>query len=211
MMHVMKRSPVELVEAGYDVVADEYLRYMAAAPDPRLRFVDELETRLADGSDVADLGCGAGIPCTRLLAARHTVLGIDVSSAQLVRAAANVPTARLCKADFAELELPPKSLHAVTAFYSLTHVPRDRHGEVFRRIAAWLRPGGYLLVTLSASGESDGVQDDFIGVPMYFSGHAPDVSRGLLQNAGFEIILDEVVPVGDAEDSSFQWVLARRR
>jgi ubiquinone/menaquinone biosynthesis C-methylase UbiE len=206
----MDQEPAAIVEAGYDAMAGQYLEYMeAAGKDPRLRFLDELQHRLADGSDVVDLGCGAGVPCTRLLAERHSVLGVDVSAAQLSLATMNVPTARFVKADFSDLELPAASIDAVTAFYSMTHVPRDRHRDTFGRIARWLRPGGYLLLTLSASGGSHGVQDDFCGVPMYFSGFAPDMNRQLLRAASLDIVLDEIVPTADAESSTFQWVLAR--
>jgi ubiquinone/menaquinone biosynthesis C-methylase UbiE len=207
----MALSPVEIVEAGYDAMAEQYLEYMADAPgDPRLRFLDELQSRLADGSDVADLGCGAGIPCTRLLSERHSVLGVDVSAAQLVLATQNVPAAQFVKGDFACLELPAASLDAVTAFYSLTHVPRVLHAELFRRIASWLRPGGYLLVTLSATGQSNGVQDDFVGVPMYFSGYGPARNRDLLRAAGLDVVIDEIVAIEDSEGSCFQWILASR-
>lgn len=46
---------------------------------------------------------------------------------------------------------------------------------------------------------------------MFFTGFAPDKSRELLTAASFEIVLDEIVPSEDAEDSTFQWVLARQQ
>lgn len=49
------------------------------------------------------------------------------------------------KADLATVTLAQHTLDAVTAFYSLTHVPRIEHAKVFGRIANWLEPGGYLL------------------------------------------------------------------
>ncbi len=125
--------------------------------DSRLRFLRELQARLEPGSQVVDLGCGAGIPCTAALAKQHTVLGIDISAGQVRRAQQNVPTGQFRKADLATVSLPPGSLDAVTAFYSLTHVPRTEHAEVFRRIAGWLRPGGYLLATLNPRGETAGM------------------------------------------------------
>lgn len=74
-----------------------------------------------------------------------------------------------------------------------------------------LRHGGYFLLTLSARGETDGVQEDFIGVPMYFSSYGPDINREMLQAAGFEIILDEIVTMQEPDfQSSFQWLLVRR-
>lgn len=208
----MATDPKAIVEAGYDAMADNYAEFARhTTGDPRLGFLADLQARLDDGSAVVDLGCGSGMPCTRLLAERHDVLGIDLSAEQLRRAGANVPSARFVKGDLATIGLPAASLDAVTAFYSLTHVPRREHEGLLQRIAAWLRPGGYLLATLSAAGESDGVYD-FVGVPMYFSGYDPDTNRTLLAGAGFELIRDEIVTLQEPGGSaSFQWVLARRR
>ncbi len=135
-------EPRAIVEHGYDAMADQYLAYMSAVTDdPRLRFLEMLETGLAPGSDVVDLGCGAGLPGTAQLAIRHNVLGIDISEQQLIRARQNVPTARFEKSDLTTAPIASGSVDAVTAFYSLTHVPQEEHEELFRRIAGWLRPG----------------------------------------------------------------------
>lgn len=202
-----------IVEQGYDAMADAYLDYMdQMTGDPRLRFLDQLLGRLRSGSQIVDLGCGAGIPCTAKLAEQHNVLGIDISAEQLRRARDRIPSARFTKADIATVDLPPRTLDAVTAFYSLTHIPRVEHAEVFRRIASWLKEDGYLLATLSARGESDGIQDDFVGVPMYFSGYGPDTNLRLLDEAGFDLVINEIVTMnGPGGEDSFQWLLARKR
>jgi SAM-dependent methyltransferase len=145
------------------------------------------------------------------MAERHEVLGIDISDEQIRRARRNVPSATFQRANFADVDLPSSSLDDVTAFYSLTHVPRDEHAALFREIARWLRPVGYLLATLSGGGETDGRQDDFIGVPVYFSGYSPETNRGLLNGAGFELLIDEVIEMTEPEGpSSFQWLLATK-
>ncbi len=202
-----------IVEQGYDAMADAYLDYMdQMTGDPRLRFLDQLLGRLRSGSQIVDLGCGAGIPCTAKLAEQHNVLGIDISAEQLRRARDRIPSARFTKADIATVDLPPRTLDAVTAFYSLTHIPRVEHAEVFRRIASWLKEDGYLLATLSARGEDDGIQDDFVGVPMYFSGYGPDTNLRLLDEAGFDLVINEIVTMnGPGGEDSFQWLLARKR
>lgn len=201
-----------IVEHGYDAMADAYLDYVdQTTGDPRLRFLDQLLARLRPGSQVVDLGCGAGIPCTARLAEQHNVLGIDISAEQLRRAQDRIPTARFTKADIATVELPPHTFDAVTAFYSLTHIPRVEHADVLRRIASWLKPDGYLLATLSARGETDGMQDDFVGVPMYFSGYGPDTNLRLLDEAGFDPVINEIVTMNEpGGESSFQWLLARK-
>jgi SAM-dependent methyltransferase len=202
----------EMVRAGYNAMAEEYGDWVSRiVGDPRARFLDLLESHLDLGSRVVDLGCGQGVPSTKALAERHDVLGIDISDEQIRRARRNVPSATFQRANFAEVDLPCSSVDAVTAFYSLTHVPREEHAALFRKISRWLRPGGYLLATLSGHGETDGTQDEFIGVPMYFSGFSPQANRVLLNGAGFDLLIDEVIEMTEPEGpSSFQWLLATK-
>lgn len=205
-------EPLEIVRAGYDAMADLYRAWADATPDPhRARLVAELDERLDDGSRILDLGCGDGLPSAKYLARRHHVHGVDISAEQLVRARVNIPNATFEQSDVLALDLPAERLDAVTAFYSLTHVPRDLHAGLLARIHGWLRSGGFLLATLSAQGATNGVQDDFLGVPMFFSGFGADTNRELVRAAGFELLTDEVVtlhePTGDA---TFLWILATK-
>ena len=88
------------------------------------------------------------MPATKRLAGRFAVTGVDISERSVELARRNVPEAALVRADMAALDLPPGSIDAVTAFYSITHVPREEHAGLLRRVAAWLRPGGLLVATM---------------------------------------------------------------
>lgn len=197
------------VQAGYDELSPRYLAWASAIEDdPRERFTTELEERLSEGA-VLELGCGVGLPSTRRLADRFDVVGVDLSEEQLKFARRNVPGARFVQADLAALDFDPNSFDAVTAYYSITHVPRDEHPVLFQRIRTWLKPGGLFLASLSAGG-SDDWTGDWLGVEMFFSGFDADTNRGLLRKAGFELILDEVVTMREPEgEATFLWVLAR--
>ena len=200
-----------IVESGYDSVARRYLEWSARIPDdPRQRFAAELTGRLDDGARVLDLGCGAGLPSTAALAERHDVLGVDLSAAQLELARRNVPGARFERGDMTGLSFPDGSFDAVTAFYSVLHVPREEQGALFARIAAWLRPGGWFLAALGCS-EANGVEEGWLGAPMFFSSHAPAENRRLLAAAGFALEVDETVTMQEPEGpATFHWVLGRR-
>jgi SAM-dependent methyltransferase len=114
----------DIVAGGYDRIAARHLAWInEIRGDPRLRFLNDLMARLPARPAVLDLGCGAGVPCTALLAERGDVVGIDLSTAQLELARQNVPGARFIKADMATIELAPASFDAVTVFYSIVHVP----------------------------------------------------------------------------------------
>jgi SAM-dependent methyltransferase len=200
-----------IVEAGYDAMADGYLSWgRRVAGDPRARFLEEFSRRLPDGARVLDLGCGAGVPSTQLLAERFEVVGVDISQAQLRLAKKNVPQASFIRADLSELSFPDAGFAGITALYSISHVPREEHGELFRRTAAWLEPGGLLLATLGA-GSSPDWTGEWLGVPMFFSSYDAETNKALLEAAGFELLHDEVVETHEPEGAvSFLWTLARK-
>jgi ubiquinone/menaquinone biosynthesis C-methylase UbiE len=199
-----------IVGAGYDALADCFGEWMARVEgDPWARFVDELADRLPPGARVLDLGCGNGAKTSRL-AARFDVVGVDISERQLELARAAVPGAVFVEADFATLELPAESFDAVTALYSLVHVPRETHSALLGRIRRWLKPGGLFLASLSHVGGEDRVEE-WLGVEMFFSGFDADTNRRLIREAGFELLADEVVWMREPElDVAFLWVLGRK-
>ena len=207
----MRDDPAKIVADGYDSMAEHYLAWGREVVDPTAeRLLGELIGRLPVGARVLDLGCGAGLPWTRRLAAGFDVTGVDVSAEQVRLARRNVPGASFLQADMATLEMPPESLAAVTAFYSVSHLPRDRHADLFRRIATWLAPEGLLLATLGATDSPDWT-GEWLGVPMFFSAFDAAANRALLREAGFELLVDEVAQVREPEGAvEFLWVLARR-
>ena len=207
----MSGDEKEIVRVGYDAIAERYLAWSEdVVNDPRARFTDELVRRLPDGARVLDLGCGAGIPSTRLLAERFEVVGVDASEVQLQLARTNVPKATFVHGDFSDVAFPDESFDGITAFYSISHVPRDEHARLFGRVAGWLKPGGLFLATLGAD-ESAGWTGEWLGVPMFFSSHDADENRRLLRGAGLSLVLDEVVSVREPErEVAFLWVLARK-
>ena len=204
---------IQVVGDGYDAIAERYLEWTKRIQgDPKLQYVDELSRRLRPGARVLELGCGSGEPCTRLLAERFDVTGIDVSEEQIRRARANVPAARFIEADFMEVEFEGGSLDAVAAFYVLNHLPRERLGELFVRVHGWLAPGGLFLASLGI-GDEDAWTGDWLGTTMFFSSFPRDMNNRLLDEAGFERLLDEVVTIVEPEpdgEATFQWVLCRR-
>jgi SAM-dependent methyltransferase len=200
-----------VVEAGYDAIADAYLEWTSRIhDDPRERMLSAFAARLPDGSRVLDLGCGAGLPSTKALAARFRVTGVDLSAAQLAIARRAVPEATFVHDDIATVDLPAASFDGVTALYAISHVPREEHAGLFARVARWLVPGGLFLATLGAIDGPDWT-GEWLGAPMFFSSHDAATNRRLLAAAGFELLVDEIVETPEPEGPvPFLWVLARR-
>jgi SAM-dependent methyltransferase len=159
---------------------------------------------------VLELGCGSGIPDTRELAARFRVTGVDISPEQIRRARAAVPEAEFVVADITTMSLPAGSYDAVVSFYVFNHIPRELLPGVLAAINSWLTFGG-LLLTAFGTTDNPGWTGDFLGAPTFFSSYPPAVNSRFLEEAGFELLLDEVVTFVEPDGpATFQWVLARR-
>jgi SAM-dependent methyltransferase len=198
------------VAAGYDALAETFGEWGARVEgDPWARFLDDVADRLPAGALVLDLGCGNGTKIARL-ADRFEVTGVDLSVRQVRLARAAVPTASFVQADFTELDAPAESFDAVTALYSIVHVPREEHPALLDRIRGWLKPGGLFLASLSHVGGPDRV-DEWLGVEMFFSGFDAETNSRLVREAGFELLANDIVWMHEPEgDTAFLWVLARK-
>ena len=201
-----------VVAHGYDALGEDYVAWAASWADPaRHRMLDEFSARMASGAHVLDLGCGAGLASTQILASRFAVTGVDFSEVQLEAARRNVPEASFLHADLTQIDFPPDSFDGVTAFYSIIHVPRDEHGPLFERVARWLVPGGLFLATLG-SGDDPDWMGEWLGQPMFFSSHDADGNRRLLTATNFDLLIDDIMETPEPEGPvPFLWVLAQRR
>jgi SAM-dependent methyltransferase len=207
-------DPQSIVRRGYDAIGRRYLETLALSrSSPRMRYLNTLLRELGGNSAVLELGCGPGYPVTQALAMRFKVVAVDLSARQLALARRHAPAAFLVQADMCRLHFCPASFDAVVAFYSLTHVPRARLGELLARVAEWLRPGGLFVATMGAGDTPGSVEEDWLGVPMFFSHFDSRTNLQLLDGAGLRVERDDVVTEveDDGQEVSFLWVVARRR
>ena len=201
-----------LIADGYDTLGVRYRDWAASIDaDPRDSWLARLDAVLAPGCRVLDLGCGPGVPTARRLAERFDVTGVDISERQIEAAREAVPSGRFIIADMTDIEFSPASFDAVVALYSLIHVPNEALPALLHRIHSWLAPEGLFLATFGTI-DSEGVQPDWLGVPMFFAGHGPAANRTLLKEAGFGLLEDEVVTSIEPGEGkvSFHWLFTRK-
>lgn len=188
----------QLVKAGYNKAATAY------SSDFRDQFknnrhLDLLLAKLPSQPTVLDIGCGSGKPIDAYLTSQGCrVIGIDISEEQIKLARTNVPSAEYHVLDMSELQPGQFSVDAVVSFYALFHIPRETHLAVLQKIKSFLKPGGYLLITMGAH-DWVGKEDDFCGAEMYWSHYGADKNKELLQEAGFTIVFDEIDTAGNEE------------
>jgi SAM-dependent methyltransferase len=141
------------------------------------------------------LGCGAGVPATKLLVEKNfDVLGVDISAVQIERARQLVPGATFVQADMATWEHEPAAFDAVVSFYSLIHLPIEDQWTLFRNIRRWLRPNGYLLAIVGFE-RWTGVED-YLGSPMFWDHADRATYLGWLAEARLAPLRDRFVPEG---------------
>ena len=138
-----------------------------------------------------------------ILRRTFSLTGIDISSNMIALAKKNVPTAKFVITDVMETEFPAASFDAIVSFYAIFHIPRQKHLNLFRRFAQWLRPGGLLLFTIAEKDDGPGyTEDDFFGETMYWSNFGPSTYEKFLTETGFQIEQEGIVGGGyESEDA----------
>lgn len=199
-----------IVAAGYDIVAERYLEWPGGA-QVRNHYLRQFYDLVPVGGRVLDLGCGAGVPVAKKLAERASVVGVDISAAQVALAREKVPEASFINADMMAVEFPPESFDGISAFFSLTHLPREEHTVMLQRTAAWLRPGGVFVASMGDSGPEDVIENDWLGAPMFFSQFDAATNSQLIRLAGLQPFHEEVVEHIENECMvRFLWVIVRK-
>jgi SAM-dependent methyltransferase len=190
-------DPKELVRRGYDRVSLAYrAEDFSYAGSGYEAWLSDLLPRLERGSRVLDLGCGCGIPVSRVLAADHRVTGVDLSPVQIERARRLVPGASFLCADMTKIEFEPASFDAVVDLFAIIHVPLEEQPPLLSGIASWLKPGGLLLTTAGHQAWT-GTEDDWRGVcgaTMYWSHTDTSTYREWLECRGFRILEESFKP-----------------
>jgi cyclopropane fatty-acyl-phospholipid synthase-like methyltransferase len=201
-------DPSEIVRTGYNQVARIYLQERLT-DSPDIRLLAELESRLKDGARVLDLGCGAGQPVTARLAERYSVVGIDISEAQIELARSAVPSAEFRRADMVTSDLGESEFDGVCSYYAIIHVPRAHHLALFERIRRALRPGGVALLCLGAN-DIEADYDEICGAPMFWSHFSADTYLSMFAELAFEIEMSAIVRDQSYPDSSHLFVVVRK-
>jgi SAM-dependent methyltransferase len=110
-------SAKNIVREGYDKLSYAYRR--DDTPDdygPYAPWVRYLEDQLPPGCPVLDIGCGCGLPATKLLSRKFKVTGVDISKVQIDRARALVPGSCFLCLDILQHDFPPETFAAIVSF-----------------------------------------------------------------------------------------------
>lgn len=206
-------TPKQMVAQSYDQIAEAHLAWsQQVRMAERAHYTKLLLDQIPKGADVLDLGCATGALTTPQLAQRFRLTGVDISRRQIEMAQQQMPLTTFICADMTQLHFLPQSYDAVVAFYSLIHLPRHEQPPLLEKIAAWLRPNGLFVATFLAASTEGGYEDDWLGVPMFWSGYDSATNVRLVEEAGLEIVSAREETAHEfGEPVTFLWIVARKR
>jgi len=193
------------VRKGYDEIAEKY-QIIRHAFDNKKELA-KFAGLLPKNARILDVGCGAGTPVAEFLVeSGFDVTGVDFSENMLRLATKNVPKAKFVEKSMTELDFETDSFDGLTAFYSIIHVPREKHFQLFRSFHRILKPEGIMLICLGP--DEWEATDEYYGTEMFWSHHSPKKSLQLVKKAGFEIVSDNILVRGGEKH---YWIMARNK
>ncbi len=194
-----------IVKNGYNKIAREYQANRHIFDN--VGVLKEFSNCLPKNARILDAGCGAGVPCARLLVqAGFEVVGVDFSASMLKLAKKSVPEAILIKEDLTRLGFRDNSFDGLVALYSIIHVPREMHASLYQSFHRILKPDGVMLICIG-SDEWEG-EDDYFGARMFWSEYSHEEAVQIVTNAGIQIISGKHLMIGGERH---YWILGRNR
>ncbi len=187
----MNDTRLSQTAAGYDTVAEEYVRRIYHELDGKpfdRELLDRFADRLRGRGVVCDMGCGPG-HIARYLADRGLeVVGVDLSPGMVAQAAALNPGIPFRVGNMLALDEPDESWAGITAFYSIIHISPDEMAAALSELRRVLKPGGLLLLAFHIGHESIRVEemwDKPVALDFWFYRSAE--MTDYLAQAGYEV------------------------
>lgn len=214
----MSDTPKGIVESGYEFMADWYLQWVTSQVSPRGRYTDKVLEHAPPKPIILELGCGPGVPITRMLLDKGArVVANDISPKQVAMAKARCPEAELHTGDMTALTFEPASFGGAVSFYAIFHLPREEQKAMLSKIYGWMRPGAVFALNFATVDEEE-IHGEFLGHGMYWSSYGVEANKAMMVDVGFEVLEAEELESGDGkleEDDpdygvKFLWIAARK-
>jgi SAM-dependent methyltransferase len=173
---------------GYEGVAAEFLSGRGRAPSTAVgaRAVRDWARTLPPGAAVLDLGCGSGLPITKVLVSEGLdVYGIDASPSLVGAFRHNFPELPVACESVLDSSFFNRTFDGAVAWGLIFLILPEGQRRLIQRVAESLVPGGRLLFTSSAGTEPLVWNDAMTGLESRSLGAAE--YRKLLSESGLHV------------------------
>jgi len=171
----------------YDLIADWYASErvdQTGVPE-----ASALGSSISRGSLVLDVGCGNGVPITRvLLSAGHRIIGLDSSSAMLAQFKQNCPEAFAVRGIVESCPFADGMFDAAVAWGVMFHLNPGKAIRAIANVSRILKRDAPFLFT---SGDEDGLdanEGKMNGVTFQYFSYSPQSYRRVLDDNGFRLV-----------------------
>ena len=184
---VAVRSKLNVNVLEYDQIADWYASerdHQTGVPE-----ATKLASSIPSGSLVLDIGCGNGIPITRvLLRAGHRIVGFDSSAAMLERFKQNCPKAFAVRGVIQSCPFADGIFDAAVAWGVMFHLnPKDAI-QAIGTVSCTLRLGAPFLFTSGDEDGFEGKEGRMNGVTFRYFSYSVSSYRRILEDHGFTLV-----------------------
>jgi len=138
---------------GYEGVAADFLAGRGRAPSTAVgaREVHDWARKLPPGATVIDLGCGSGLPITKVLVREGlNVYGLDASPSLVEAFRQNLPEIRVACESVQASSFFNRTFDGVVAWGLIFLLLAEEQRRLIQRVGDLLVPGGRLLFTSCA-------------------------------------------------------------
>ncbi|KAE9379477.1 S-adenosyl-L-methionine-dependent methyltransferase [Stipitochalara longipes BDJ] len=165
-----------------------------------ISFVTSSVSLLPKDGTILDIGCGTGKPTAEIIVkSGRSVHGIDFSPIMISLSRQQVPSGTFEEVNLLEFN-PTRQFDAAFANFSLFGVSREQMEVLAKKVATWIKVGGYLFVgtmvaddfdTSGAKWDNDGlvargIEHTFMGTKIENLFYSKNGWQVLLQGNGFE-------------------------
>jgi SAM-dependent methyltransferase len=176
---------------GYERVAAEFLAGRGRAPSTAVgtRQVRDWARTLPPGATVIDLGCGTGLPITKVLVdEKLNVYGVDASPSLVAAFRHNLPDVPVACESVVESSFFNRKFDGVVAWGLIFLLQPEEQRQLIQKVADILVPGGRFLFTSSTGTEPLVWNDAMTGLESRSLGAAE--YRKLLSEVGLYVTRD---------------------
>lgn len=202
----------EIVKNGYENGQYEhFFRENRNITNMENKFLQIIVKNKIKNNKILDLGCGIGIPYDKYFVDNlFDLYGIDITEKHILRAKQNVPKATFILGDFSKFDFSKEKYYSVISLYSIFHIPRIEHTELFQQVYNSLENNGYFLVNFSVNDREYKEKINFCNSEkMAWSYYDINTNIKILQKIGFKIELMENEKDFDSPED-IVWLLLKK-